>query len=321
MMLLCEKNFLREVSSPGKAGRTIALSNNEQMLIKILKKSEVKVLLDVLPKYYFHRTKNPASVITTLYGLHSVRQVGGLKVYFVVCSKHIPKYVSVHNVFHLKGSSKGRKTHKLVVEEHVLHKDSDFNYCFYLKPSIRAKLLAQINLDCEFLLAEGVIEYSLLLGVSMQTTSPGSVDSQSSCRNTGYSSSIDSVDSNYSNSDTSSSCSSQEFDDTQLISFNNCGLPNCGECKLGVGTPARAVQKKMAENENGKNPKSFKVVLYFAIVDFNRRYTMKKGFKHLYKSLQYDSKHISAVNTKEYTSCFLNYIERIFLAENSDSSL
>lgn len=94
-----------------------------------------------------------------------------------------------------------------------------------------------------------------------------------------------------------------------------------GECKLGVGTPARAVQKKMAENENGKNPKSFKVVLYFAIVDFNRRYTMKKGFKHLYKSLQYDSKHISAVNTKEYTSCFLNYIERIFLAENSDSSL
>lgn len=69
MMLLCEKNFLREVSSPGKAGRTIALSNNEQMLIKILKKSEVKVrtyiygdvlLLTPYEIYLLHENMSPA---------------------------------------------------------------------------------------------------------------------------------------------------------------------------------------------------------------------------------------------------------------------
>ncbi|KAJ9171463.1 hypothetical protein P3X46_014830 [Hevea brasiliensis] len=319
MMLLCANNILREVSLPGKAGRVFVLSTNDHIVIKTLKKSELKVILDALPNYYFHMMKYPSSVILTLYGLHSVRQVGGLKVYFVVFANPIPLDMNIHDVYNLKGSSKGRTVQKQVIEEYTIHKDADFDYCFYIKPSIRERFLAQIKSDCEFLEEEGIIEYSLLIGLSMQTPFQGSLNGRSfHCVSTGCSSSTDTVDSRSSNSDTNSISSLLEFENTRLSSVI-CQVPDSGEFKFGSAMPARAVRKRMPETENAKEPESIKVVLYFAVVDIYQRYTMIKRFEHLYKSLHHDPKLISAVNCKDYSSRFQNYLEQIFLPENSDS--
>lgn len=45
---------------------------DERYLVKTMRKSEMKVLLEMLPKYYEHVTKYPQTLITRFFGLHRV---------------------------------------------------------------------------------------------------------------------------------------------------------------------------------------------------------------------------------------------------------
>lgn len=322
MMLLCANDILREVSSPGKAGRVIILSNDNRFAIKTLRKSEVKVLLDILPNYFFHLTKNPASLLLRLYGLHSVRQAGGLKVYFVVYANHIPQDGTVYDIYHLKGSLKGRALQKVRVEGYIIHKDLDFDYCFYLSPLIQERLLAQIKSDCDFLEAAGIIEYSILIGLAIRTPCPGSIDFGSPCSkntvSTTSSSHTDSVDSSSSNSDTISRCSFQEIEDTQLSFSEICQEPDSSVFKFGEGMPVRAVRTKMLEMGIARESEGFNVTLHFAIVDIYQKYNVKKRIERIYKSIHYNPKLISAVNSQDYSSRFQDFLKQTFLAEDTN---
>ena len=62
------------------------------------------------------------------------------------------------------------------------------------------------------------------------------------------------------------------------------------------------------------------VFLYFGIVDIFQTYNMVKRIEHVYKSLQYDSKSIAAVNPKAYSGRFQEFLSRIFQSDDSVSS-
>ncbi|XP_048227270.1 putative phosphatidylinositol 4-phosphate 5-kinase 11 isoform X1 [Ricinus communis] len=314
-MLLCAKDILKEVSSPGKPGRVIILPTNNKFVIKTLRKSEMKVILNTLQKYHRHLMRNQSTLLLRLYGLHSVKQFGGLKVYFIVFGNPILLDMNIYCVYHLKGSSRGRKVQKMRVDEYTIHKDSDFDYCFYLNPLVREKLLEQIKIDCDYLEEEGIMEYSLLIGLAMQTSYTGTIDSRSL-----YSKNTDSTTSSSPtasiDSETISSHSSQEFEDTQLSFADACQEPDSNIYKFGRGLPARAVRANTTE-VGEQEPESFNVMLYFGIVDFYQKFNVAKRIEHIYKSIQYDSKSISAVKPQEYSSRFRYFLEQTFLAEDS----
>ncbi|XP_050238736.1 putative phosphatidylinositol 4-phosphate 5-kinase 11 isoform X1 [Mercurialis annua] len=310
-MLLCSKDILKEVSSPGKPGRLIVLSTDGRFVIKILRKSEMKVILETLQNYCGHVKRNNSSLLLRLYGLHSVRQLGGLKVYFTIFANPIPLDRNIFGVYSLKGSSKGRKVQKYRVDEYIIHKDSDFDFCFYLNPLVRERLLAQIKIDCEFLEAAGIIEYSLLIGLAMQTSY--TVDSPSIYSKNSISASSSPAPS--SDSDTISSCSSDEFEDSQLSFADACTEPNSPEMRRSCrGMAARAVR---TNTTGGESPESFSVMLYFQVVDFYNKFNVYKRIEHLYKSIQFDSKSISAIKPPDYSSRFQDFLEQIFLIEDS----
>jgi len=52
MLSLCGDQALRELSSPGKSGSFFYLTSNDQYMIKTMKKSEVKVCVLSLSKYF-----------------------------------------------------------------------------------------------------------------------------------------------------------------------------------------------------------------------------------------------------------------------------
>ncbi|PWZ09415.1 Phosphatidylinositol 4-phosphate 5-kinase 4 [Zea mays] len=54
MLSLCGNEALMELSSPGKNGSFFYLTNDDRYMIKTMKKSEVKMLLKMLPAYYNH---------------------------------------------------------------------------------------------------------------------------------------------------------------------------------------------------------------------------------------------------------------------------
>lgn len=303
MLSICGDETLREVSSPGRIGNVIFLSNDDRFVIKTLRKSEVKVLREMLPKYYRHLKQHGFSLLTTLYGLHVVRPIGGIKVYFAVMSNVLQSDLHLHRRYDLKGSSRGRNFNKVIVHEEIIYKDIDLDFYFYLEPSLRNKILSQLKYDCEFLENEGIMDYSLLLGVHIEASS----------RQGGLSPYFSGL------LERRNSVSGTIHDDAELTVGDI--LKRNG--RFGAKLPASAV--RTPRNEMGivsspsrvRVPECYNVLLYFGIIDIFQNYNVIKRLEHAYKSIQYDSKSISAVNPKVYSSRFQDFLGKVFLARES----
>lgn len=56
----------------------------------------------------------------------------------------------------------------------------------------------------------------------------------------------------------------------------------------------------------------YDVVLYLGIIDILQEYNMSKKIEHAYKSIQFDSISISAVDPTFYSQRFLEFIQKLF---------
>lgn len=59
----------------------------------------------------------------------------------------------------------------------------------------------------------------------------------------------------------------------------------------------------------------YEVILFFGIIDILQDYDISKKLEHAYKSIQYDATSISAVDPKQYSRRFRDFIYRIFLED------
>ncbi|XP_011011340.1 PREDICTED: phosphatidylinositol 4-phosphate 5-kinase 1-like isoform X5 [Populus euphratica] len=167
MLAICGSDTLREFSSPGKSGSFFYLTQDDRFMIKTVKKSEVKVLIKMLPSYYQHVCQYKNSLVTKFFGVHCVKPMGGQKTRFVVMGNLFCSEYRIHKRFDLKGSSHGRTTDKPEgeIDETTTLKDLDLNFVFRLERSWFNELIRQIYRDCEFLEAERIMDYSLLIGL------------------------------------------------------------------------------------------------------------------------------------------------------------
>ncbi|RLM97735.1 phosphatidylinositol 4-phosphate 5-kinase 6-like [Panicum miliaceum] len=139
MISICGDEALKELSSPGKSGSFFYLTNDDKYMIKTMKKSEVKVLLRMLPSYYKHVRAFEHTLLTKFFGLHCVKLTGAIqkKVRFVIMGNLFCSNYAIHRRFYLKGSSHGHMTDKHIdqISEHTTLKDLDLNFIFRLEGS------------------------------------------------------------------------------------------------------------------------------------------------------------------------------------------
>ncbi|KAA3469633.1 phosphatidylinositol 4-phosphate 5-kinase 10-like [Gossypium australe] len=339
MMLICSDETLRKVSSSVRAGNMFLLSKDNRFVIRTLRKSEVRVLLEMLPDYYNHLRRFRNTVLNKLYGAHVVKPVGGAKVYFVVVANIFKSDLLMHRCYDLKGSLQGRKVEKMRFREKILHKESDLDFLFYLEPLVRHRLLKQIKYDCAFLEAAGVMDYSLMLGLHVKGSPQGLLDAGRS-RSAGSQGSVDSSSSTDSRRMSCDSLSRSELyshrssassfrdsiDMGSELSFGDQWLPNSSNnSSFGEEMSARGVHvpkngtANISSEESPKSRECYDVLLYFGIVDFFQNYSVIKRIEHAYKSLQFDRKMIAAVNPKAYSSRFQEFISDIFKADDTPS--
>ncbi|KAL0333404.1 UNVERIFIED_CONTAM: Phosphatidylinositol 4-phosphate 5-kinase [Sesamum angustifolium] len=167
MMSICGNDALRLLSSPGKSGSVFFLSQDDRFMIKTLRKSEVKVLLRMLPNYHLHVRRYDNTLITKFFSQDlSLPVVRSNKrpFRFVVMGNMFCTELRIHRRFDLKGSSLGRSADKVEIDENTILKDLDLNYCFYLEPSWRDALL-QLKQIANSWKSQHIMDYSLLLGV------------------------------------------------------------------------------------------------------------------------------------------------------------
>ncbi|KAJ6809181.1 putative phosphatidylinositol 4-phosphate 5-kinase 1 [Iris pallida] len=326
MMAICGSDALRELSSPGKSGSFFYLTQDDRFMIKTVKKSEVKVLIRMLPSYYKHMCLYENSLVTKFFGVHCVKPFGGQKVRFIVmgnlfCSEH-----RIHRRFDLKGSSYGRTTDKTEgeIDETTTLKDLDLNFVFRLQRRLFLELLRQVDRDCEFLEAEGIMDYSLLVGLhfcddipaSKLQTSPFSASPKNSGKRDSFHEGSLAVGNSFAESGRKdlgildsrkpitrlgSNMHARAEHLTRKSNFEPYPLTVCG------GNGGLWIQSQGGE--------VYDVVLYFGIIDILQDYDITKKLEHAYKSLQVDPSSISAVDPKLYSRRFRDFIRRIFVED------
>ncbi|CAH1445187.1 unnamed protein product [Lactuca virosa] len=335
MMSICGDDGLRELSSQGKSGSLFYLSHDDRFVIKTLKKSELKVLLKMLPSYYKHVHAHDNTLITKFYGLHQITLRVGKKVQFVVMGNMFYTELQIHQRCDLKGSYHGRNTNKDDIEVGTTFKDLDLAYDFHMDKSLRDALFKQIKLDCIFLESQRIIDYSLLLGLHFRAPehlkslleppdafhkpqkTPGplslvdhSIPPKGLLLVTHEPSSVNTEPGPHSRGSTlrAFSVGDKEVD---LL------LPGTARLRvqLGVNMPAHA-NHKVSHDISGSTEielyEVYDVVLYLGIIDILQEYNTRKKIEYAYKSTRHDPISISVADPKFYSKRFINFLEKIF---------
>ncbi|PUZ62915.1 hypothetical protein GQ55_3G024800 [Panicum hallii var. hallii] len=291
MISICGDEALRELSSPGKSGSFFYLTNDDKYMIKTMKKSEVKVLLRMLPSYYKHVRAFEHTLLTKFFGLHCVKLTGAIqkKVRFVIMGNLFCSNYAIHRRFDLKGSSHGRMTDKPIdqISEHTTLKDLDLNFIFRLEGSWFQEFCRQVDKDCELLEQERIMDYSLLVGIHFKDRCKDSTNADNGPPHT----------------------AAEDSEENRNTSI-----------KLGICMPSRVENiVKNPESESlliGELTGEFQdVFLFFGIIDILQDYDISKKLEHAYKSMQYDPNSISAVDPKQYCKRFRDFIFRTFTEE------
>lgn len=87
--------------------------------------------------------------------------------------------------------------------------------------------------------------------------------------------------------------------------------------KLGLNMPARVEKterKSDCEFQLVGDPTGeyYEVIMFFGIIDILQDYDISKKLEHAYKSIQYDPTSISAVDPRQYSRRFRDFIYRVF---------
>ncbi|XP_057798197.1 phosphatidylinositol 4-phosphate 5-kinase 1-like [Salvia miltiorrhiza] len=320
MLAICGNDALRELSSPGKSGSFFYLTQDDRFMIKTVKKSEVKVLTKMLPSYYQHVCRYENTLVTKFYGVHCVKPVGGVKTRFIVMGNMFCSDYRIHRRFDLKGSSHGRTTDKPEgeIDETTTLKDLDLNFVFRLQTNWYQELIKQIDRDCEFLEAERIMDYSLLVGLHFRDDSTRDKMGLSPfLLRTGKSDS-------FQNEKFMRGC---RFLEAELQDMDRVLAGRKPLIRLGANMPARA--ERVARRSDfdkyssggvsnlrpSRSGEVYEVVLYFGIIDILQDYDISKKLEHAYKSLQVDPTSISAVDPKLYSKRFRDFVGRIFIED------
>ncbi|KAL2901288.1 Phosphatidylinositol 4-phosphate 5-kinase 1, partial [Bienertia sinuspersici] len=121
----------------------------------------------MLPSYYQDVCRYENFLVTRFYSVHCVKPAGGTKTRFILMVNLFCLEYRIHRRFDLKGSRHGRTTEKAKgeIDETTTLKDLDLDFVFRLQRNWYQELIKQIERDCEFLEAERIIDYSILVGV------------------------------------------------------------------------------------------------------------------------------------------------------------
>ncbi|KAL8116765.1 hypothetical protein AgCh_023067 [Apium graveolens] len=339
MMSICGDDGLTELSSAGKSGSLFYLSHDDRFVIKTLKKSELKVLLKMLPSYYDNVKAHENTLLTKFFGVHQIEWKAGRKIRFVVMGNMFCTELRIHRRYDLKGSYQGRVTNKEDIKENTTFKDLDLPYIFHMDKLLRESLLEQITHDCTFLESQQIIDYSLLLGLHFRAPEHlkaflETAESMHQPEHTFASDGAISQDEmlipptglllvthepNF-----VSTAPGPHIRGNTLKAFSvgekevDLLLPGTARLRvqLGVNMPAKANHKLQRDGGDASEAELFEVydvVLYLGIIDILQEYNLKKKVELAYKSFKYDPESISVMEPTPYSKRFVSFLERVFV--------
>lgn len=104
---------------------------------------------------------------------------------------------------------------------------------------------------------------------------------------------------------------------TRQFSFSPLSVGRWASIRLGINMPAKAeltMRRSDFEAQLVGEPTGqyYDVILFFGIIDILQNYDISKKLEHAYKAFQYDPTSISAVDPKQYSKRFRDFVLKVF---------
>lgn len=80
LLSLCGDQALRELSSPGKSGSVFFISHDDRFIAKTVRREEMRLLMELLPRYYRHVQTYHHTLLVKFFGLYKVKPKFGKRV-------------------------------------------------------------------------------------------------------------------------------------------------------------------------------------------------------------------------------------------------
>ncbi|KAK9746951.1 FYVE zinc finger [Popillia japonica] len=165
----------------GKSGSTFCKTTDDRFILKEMPKSEIQLFLEFAPKYFTYMNRCHDTAQPTLLGkIVGIYQVvfknnttnATLRSHLLVMENLFYNRI-VTQKFDLKGSMRNRLVNPdnqdgeiVLLDENLLKMSCDSP--LYVLPHSKAVLTAAIQNDTEFLSAQSVMDYSLLVGLDIE---------------------------------------------------------------------------------------------------------------------------------------------------------
>ncbi|VEV54591.1 phosphatidylinositol-4-phosphate 5-kinase, putative [Plasmodium vinckei vinckei] len=276
-MVLGNLSTLSELLSEGKSGSLFYFTSNGKYIIKTVNKGIHKLSKKLLPRYYKYIQKNPDSLLTRMYGIHSIKYQNSAsktikKIYFIVMNNFFSSAVEIHRRYDIKGSLIGRTVPPEKREDHTIAlKDADIDELgdiINIGPEYKEKLLNILKSDANFLKENLLLDYSLLFGIHYKELSRDVV------------------------------CWDKKKTNEIRHVYDEFGL--CVAAK-----PFHQWDHGgMINIDNNR-------IFFFGIIDIFTKWNLKKKVEHTLRTIQkFDRKNISCIPPKAYAKRFVTFIEK-----------
>ena len=170
-------------ASNSKSGSFFFFTGDGRLMIKTIKPRESRVLRDILPRYTRHMTDHPNSLLSKLVGHFCVRFDKPLAkcnnraaFHFIIMDSVFGSGRYVHRIYDLKGSTKGRTAKQADLKQapnqlstNAVLMDNDMRegkLRIDVGDAGARALKKRIWRDTDFLKKLGIVDYSLIVGVS-----------------------------------------------------------------------------------------------------------------------------------------------------------
>ena len=168
LVSLCAEPMI-ELSNPGASGSIFYVTQDDEIICKTVSHKESRFLQEILPAYYLNLHQNFRTLLPKFFGFYCYSC--NTKNVRIICMKNLlPKGLSMHHKFDLKGSTYKRKaSRKERAKANPTYKDLDFMTMYpegiLLQPELYHSLMDTIERDCRALESLKIMDYSFLMGV------------------------------------------------------------------------------------------------------------------------------------------------------------
>ena len=334
LVSLCAEPMI-ELSNPGASGSIFYVTQDDEIICKTVSHKESRFLQEILPAYYLNLHQNFRTLLPKFFGFYCY-SCNTKNVRIIVMKNLIPKGLTMHHKFDLKGSTYKRKaSRKERAKANPTFKDLDFLEMYpegvLLQPELYNSLMDTIERDCRALESLKIMDYSFLMGIHNVDHPNVPLMTQMKNRFFGDSEPVTSKDGGEESDDSDEKHESKggrpamlerlgSFQQRQRLIAHSTALESI-TAEVDDVTMADMIDEtdtygQIMSTYGGipaKNHKGENLLIFIGIIDILQSFGVAKKLEHTWKSLIHDGDTVSVHRPSFYAQRFKKFLsERVF---------